>query len=241
MTLTLHTSQASLAEQLAVPPETSLQIRGVHTTSSQVELVDFDLWINCSKGAEIRSGQFLTRSEQDYRSWSQDASQDSRSFQTILHGWLNDWLGNDTGDERSWTLCKLVPLPDDDCAAIKAHIEHLARKAAYGGSVRVIFHTPDVKEDAFPDGQNAEIRVEWSFDHLFNTPAGQSWDQLVMNAMVDRRKGWISLDDPKPSHGMSPFRRAIRSGNTSRVVSQEQGADGFKHSVRQYSRWGTNG
>ncbi|KAK6823702.1 hypothetical protein RU639_006305 [Aspergillus parasiticus] len=144
------------------------------------------------------------------------------------------------GDGGSWTLCKLVSFPDDDSAAIKAHIESLARNTAYGGSIEVVFHTPSIDADVLPEKQNVEIRVEWIFDCPF-TPTDRVWNELVMNAMVDRKKGWISLNEPPLFYGMSSFRRAIRHGSTSRVVSQEQDAHGFKRSVRQFSQWGYDG
>ncbi|KAE8166817.1 hypothetical protein BDV40DRAFT_224353 [Aspergillus tamarii] len=102
---------------------------------------------------------------------------------------------------------------------MKAHIERLARNTAYDGSIEVY------------------IRAVWSFDCPF-TPADQAWNELVMNAMVDRKKGWVSPNEPKRHYGMSPFRRAIRHSSNSKTVSQEQDADGFTRSVRQFSRWG---
>ncbi|RAL07251.1 uncharacterized protein BO97DRAFT_473776 [Aspergillus homomorphus CBS 101889] len=210
--------------------------------------IDFDLWIDCSKAIRVQSGKFMIASESDCRSWKSDsADPDSRNFEAILDGWLDDWEGDSTNDGRSfsWTLCRLVSFPDDDCAALKAHIKGLTRKIAYSGSVEVVFHTPSTEPgDTLPGQQHGvHVQAEWMFECPF-TPTDQEWNQLVMNAMVDRKKGWISPlpnNEPKPSHGMSPFRRAIRQGNTSRIVSQQQGADGVKHSLRQYSQWGCDG
>lgn len=137
----------------------------------------------------------------------------------------------------SWTIRKLVSLHDDDSAAIKAHAEGLARKIAYGGSIIVEIHTPPLGVDVAEN--TAEVREEWSFGSPF-IPTEQAWDLLVMNAMVDRRRGFISVDEPRPSHGRSPFRRAMKSNNTSTVVSQVQNDEGFKHIVQQYSKWGSD-
>ncbi|PYH86133.1 hypothetical protein BO82DRAFT_350431 [Aspergillus uvarum CBS 121591] len=132
-------------------------------------------------------------------------------------------------------------MPDGDFTALKSHIECLARSTAYGGSVEVVFHTPSIKLDALPERHDVQIRPAWSFECPF-TPADQVWNQAVMNAMVERKKGWVSSSlEPKPSHGMSSFRRAVRQGGSTRVVLQAQGPDGVQHSVRQYSRWGCNG
>ncbi|OGM41662.1 hypothetical protein ABOM_009956 [Aspergillus bombycis] len=255
MTPTVDTPKSSLLEQLNSPPKASLQILGTHSTNEQTEGIDFDLWIDCSKVVGIRSGQFLTESESDCRSWNHSAN--SCNFEAILDGWLNECLG-DSNDGRSyvsqpnisynanrspgssWALCKLASFPDDDCAEMKAHIERLARNTAYDGSVEVVFHTPSIEADALPEKHKVQIRAEWSFDCPF-TPTDQVWNELVMNAMVDRKKGWVSPNEPQLPYGMSPFRRAIRHGNNSRIVSQEQDANGFTRSVRQFSRWGCDG
>ncbi|KAJ5555323.1 hypothetical protein N7535_007759 [Penicillium sp. DV-2018c] len=60
---------------------------------------------------------------------------------------------------------------------------------------------------------------------------------MVMNAMVDRKKGMISVNDRHTSHGMSPFRRAMRINNPSTGLNEA----GFKRSVVQYSEWGCEG
>lgn len=132
----------------------------------------------------------------------------------------------------SWTIHKLVSLRDDECAATKAHIESIARKIAYGGSVKVEIHTLPMEVDVLSEEHTAVVRAGWSLGCPF-IPTEQSWDQTVMNAMVDCRKGFISVDAPQPSYGMSPFRRAMRTNNTSTVISQERDADGFQHTVRQ--------
>ncbi|KNG87788.1 hypothetical protein ANOM_004631 [Aspergillus nomiae NRRL 13137] len=241
MTPTLDPPKSSLTEQLNSPPKASLQILGTHFSNEQIKVIDFDLWIDCSKVAGIRSGKFLMESESDCRSWNYSANQDNCNFEEILDGWLNDQLGSSTdGRSFSWTLSKLVSFPDGDCAAMKAHIERLARRVGYGGSVEVVFHTPSIEADVLPEKHDVQIRAEWRFDCPF-TPADQVWNELVMNAMVDRKKGWISLNDPKRSYGMSPFRRAIRHGNNSRIVSREQNANGLTLSVQQFSRWGCDG
>jgi hypothetical protein len=136
----------------------------------------------------------------------------------------------------SWTIRKLVSLHDDDSATVKAHAESLARNVAYGGSIIVEIHTPTLEADVAQD--TAEIRAEWTFGSPF-IPVEQPWDQLVMNAMVDRRRGFISVDEPRLSHGRSPLRRAMKSNNTSTVVSQVQN-EGIGHTVLQYSQWGSD-
>ncbi|KAF5856663.1 hypothetical protein ETB97_007052 [Aspergillus alliaceus] len=239
MTPTLDPPESSLIEQVNSPPKVSLQILGTHSTNEQIKVIDFDLWIDCSKVVGIRSGKFLTNRESDCRSWNHSANQDSCNFEEILDGWLNDWLSN-SRDGRSWTLSKLVSFPDDDCAAMKAHIERLARNTTYDGSIEVVFYTPSIEADALPEKHKVQIRAEWSFDCPF-TPADRVWNELVMNAMVDRKKGWISPNEPKLPYGMSPFRRAMRHDNNSRIVSQEQDTDGFTRSIRQFSRWGCDG
>jgi hypothetical protein len=136
----------------------------------------------------------------------------------------------------SWTIRKLVSSHDDDSAAVKGHAESLARDVAYGGSIIVEIHTPPVETDVAEN--TAEIRAEWSFGSPF-IPVEESWDQLVMNAMVDRRRGFISVDESRPSHGRSPLRRAMKSNNTSTVVSQVQDG-GIGHTVLRYSQWGSD-
>ncbi|THC93733.1 hypothetical protein EYZ11_006773 [Aspergillus tanneri] len=135
-----------------------------------------------------------------------------------------------------------VSFPDDDCAVMKAHIERLARNTAYGGSIEVVFHTPYPEPDNAVSEKtyNAQIRVKWKFECPF-PPTDQVWNDLVMNAMVDRKKGWIARDVPTPSHGhgMSPFRRAIKG--TSQIISQEQDVDGSKRLVQRFSPWGCDG
>ncbi|CAG8892684.1 unnamed protein product [Penicillium egyptiacum] len=226
MISTIQNPGASLIAQLASPPNISLQILGTHAAGEQTEVVDFDLWIDCSKQAKIKSGEFLTSNENDHRSWEQsDAS--SHSFSITSSGWLQEWLGN-RNDGASWTIRKLVSLRDDDPTAIKAHAEGLARNIAYGGSIIVEIHTPP-PEAGVPEN-TAEVRAEWSFRSPFS-PTEQPWDLLVMNAMVDRRRGFISVDEPRLSHGRSPLRRAMKSNDTSTVISQVQNEEGFKHTA----------
>ena len=142
----------------------------------------------------------------------------------------------------SWSLHKSGDFLNGDHTALRTHIERLAQKTAYGGSVEVSFHTPSIKLEAgnnasAEDGHIAEIFLEWAFECPF-TPTDQVWSELVQNAMVDHKKGWIKPDAPQPSHGMSPFRRAMRANGTSHVVLREQNANGVTHSVRQFNSWG---
>jgi len=102
MASTTHNAEIPLIEQLASPPKISLQIVGTHTTSEQAEVVDFDLWLDCSKKAKIKSGQFSTSNKSDFRSWDQ-SSGSSESLATTLYGWLNDWLG-DSNIRRRYRL-----------------------------------------------------------------------------------------------------------------------------------------
>ncbi|KAJ6188479.1 hypothetical protein N7519_003387 [Penicillium mononematosum] len=223
MISTIHNPDASLIAQLVSPPNISLQILGTHSAGEQTQVVDFDLWIDCSKQAKIKSGEFLTGNEDDHRSWEQsDDSNDS--FSTTSSGWLQGWLGDSSNGTR-YSLQSCLSLHDDDSVAVKAHAESLARNVAYGGSIIVEIHTPPLEADVA--GNTAEIRAEWSFGSPF-VPVEQSWDHLVMNAMVDCRRGFISVDEPRPSHGRSPLRRAMKSNNTSTVVSQVQN-EGIGH------------
>lgn len=144
----------------------------------------------------------------------------------------------------SWSLHKSGDFLNGDHTALRTHIERLAQKTAYSGSVEVSFHTPSIKLEAgnnasAEDGHIAEIFLEWAFECPF-TPTDQVWSELVQNAMVDHKKGWIEPHAPQPSHGMSPFRRAMRINGTSHVVSQEQNANGVTHSVRRFSSWGVD-
>ncbi|CAI7607240.1 unnamed protein product [Penicillium viridicatum] len=226
---------ASLIAQLACPPKVSLQLLGTHTTAEQTEVVDFDLWIDCSKQARIKSGEFFTGNENDNRFWDH-SSESNGNFSTTSSGWLQDWLG-DSNERTSWTINKIVYFSDDDSATIKAHAEGLARKIAYGGSIIVEIHTPPLQADVAEN--TAEVRAEWSFGSPFISTE-QPWDLLVMDAMVDHRRGFISVDEPRPSHGRSPFRRAMKSINTSAVVSQVRNEEGFGYKVLQYSKWGSD-
>ncbi|PYI35739.1 hypothetical protein BP00DRAFT_422142 [Aspergillus indologenus CBS 114.80] len=204
---------SSLMEQLNSPPKASLQILGTHVADDQPGVIDFDLWIDCTKVAVIRSGQLVTANASGRRSWEDSSAQDGSGFREIVAGWLRE-----SPDRPSWTLHKSASIPDGDFTAFKSHIERLARSIAYGGSVEVVFHTPSIEQDALPEQHDAQIRAAWSFECPF-TPADQVWNQAVTNAMVDRKKGTISPShESGPSHGMSPFRRAIRRGGTSRVV-----------------------
>ncbi|RAH71373.1 uncharacterized protein BO66DRAFT_347353 [Aspergillus aculeatinus CBS 121060] len=205
-------------------------------TNDQSKAIDFDLWIDCTKVVGIRSGQLVTTNASGCRAWENSTNQDGSIFEEIVAGSLRE---SPTG--RSWTLHKSAFFPDGNFTAFKSHIERLARSIAYGGSVEVVFHGTSAEPDAMPEQHDVQIRAEWSFECPF-TVADQIWNQAVMNAMVDRKKGRVSpSQDPRPAHGMSSFRRAIRQGGMSRVVLQEQDAHGVKHSVRRYSQWGCDG
>ncbi|OJJ95670.1 hypothetical protein ASPACDRAFT_9423, partial [Aspergillus aculeatus ATCC 16872] len=216
------------------PPKASVHILGTHMTNDQSKAIDFDLWIDCTKVVGIRAGQLVTTNAKGCRAWERSTDQDGCTFEEILSPILN------TNPKLSfrWTLHKSAFLPDDQFAAFKSHIEHLAHSTAYGGSVEVEFHSPSAEPDTLPEQHDVQIRAEWSFECPFS-PTDQVWNQLAMNAMVARKKGRVSpSQDPRPAHGMSSFRRAIRQGGMSRIVLQQQDAEGVKHSVRQYSQWG---
>lgn len=111
MTSTVQESEASLMEQLnrlASPPKISLQILGTHTTSEQVDVVDFDLWVDWSNKAKISHGEFLTSNESDRRSWDQ-SDESSDSLLTTSYGWLNDWLGGTNSRRRYSFQLKCLP------------------------------------------------------------------------------------------------------------------------------------
>lgn len=93
-------------------------------------------------------------------------------------------------------------------------------------------------EGAIPE-RTAVLQVEWAPDNLFAS-MDKDWDSKVMNSMVDKRKGAVPFDEPKPSHGRSPFRRAMKSNNTARPVSHDQNEDGLKYTVLKYSKWGSS-
>lgn len=99
MISTIQNPGASLISQLASPPNISLQLLGTHTTGEQTEVVDFDLWIDCSRSAKIKSGEFLTGNESDRRYWDQ-SGESSDSFSTTSSGWLQDWLGDSNNGRR---------------------------------------------------------------------------------------------------------------------------------------------
>ncbi|KAJ5142734.1 uncharacterized protein N7515_001521 [Penicillium bovifimosum] len=206
MASTTQNIETSAIEQLASPPKISLQILGTHTTNEQAEVIDFDIRIDCSKEAKINSGEFLTSNESDLRSWDQSV-ESSDSFPTTSYRWLTDWLSDNDSRRRYTGIRKLVCVPDDLSAAIKAHAEGLARQIAYGGSIKAEIHTPPLESDVLPQEYTAVVRAEWSLGSPF-IAAEQSWNMMVMNAMVNRKKGMISVNDRQTSHGRSPFRRA---------------------------------
>lgn len=94
---TISNPGASLLAQPACPPKVSLQLLGTHTTAEQTEVIDFDLWIDCSKQAKIKSGGFFTGNESDNRFWDQ-SGESNDNFPTTSSGWLRDWLD---GNERT--------------------------------------------------------------------------------------------------------------------------------------------
>lgn len=100
MMSTIQNPGTSLLAQLASPPNISLQLLGTHTTGKQTEVVDFDLWVDCSKKAKIKSGEFLTGNESDHRSWDQ-SSECSDSFSKTSSSWLQDWLA-DSNEGRKY-------------------------------------------------------------------------------------------------------------------------------------------
>ncbi|EHA22580.1 hypothetical protein CBS115989_7862 [Aspergillus niger] len=242
MALPVDIDSISLTQQLSSPPKASLQILGTHSVNQDNNFIDFDIWVDCTKIYGIESAKFLTDREVESRSWSYSADHDNGDPKVILGGWLDDWLNYNNTDDRSWALWKSGHFPDEDCTALEGHLERLARKTAYGGTVEVLFHTPSTEFEAGKNASNentniANIYVHWTFECPF-TPIDQVWSELVMNAMVDHKKGWIEPHLPKPSHGMSPFRRAMRANGTSRIVSQEQDSNEVTRSVRQFSSWG---
>ncbi|GLA35924.1 hypothetical protein AnigIFM63309_001307 [Aspergillus niger] len=242
MALPVDIDSISLTQQLSSPPKASLQILGTHSVNQDNNFIDFDIWVDCTKKSGIASAKFLTDREAEPRSWSYSADHDNDDPKVILAGWLDDWLNHISTDDRSWTLCKSGHFTDEKCTALERHLERLARKTAYGGTVEVLFHTPSIEFEAGKNASNentniANIYVDWTFECPF-TPIDQVWSELVMNAMVDHMKGWIEPHLPKPSHGMSPFRRAMRANGTSGNVSQEQDANEVTRSLRQFSSWG---
>lgn len=94
--------------------------------------------------------------------------------------------------------------------------------------------------DVLPEERIAVIWVDWSLDYPF-VPKEQSWDLVIENAMIDRRRSFASVDDPQPSYGMSPTRRAMNYNRASRAVSEEQNVDGSSYKIVQISGWRSDG
>ena len=69
--------EGPLAEQLSIPPEVTLQIRGTPSTDDATKEIDFDIKIDCSKYMKINSEEYLTKREHGHRKSS---------------GWLNNRL-----------------------------------------------------------------------------------------------------------------------------------------------------
>lgn len=97
----LSTTSSALMEQLTIPPKISLQILGVHTASELDEAIDFDLWIDCARGSEIKSGELVTSGSGSSYSWNR--STDSGSFQDVLNNWLSNYLQSD--HNNNWWDC----------------------------------------------------------------------------------------------------------------------------------------
>ncbi|OJJ76660.1 hypothetical protein ASPBRDRAFT_192777 [Aspergillus brasiliensis CBS 101740] len=242
MALVSGASGLSLADHLSSPPKASLQILGTHVANKENNVIDFDLWVDCSKASGINSVKILTDGGEDCRSWSYSADHDTGDPQAILPAWLYDWLNDGNTDDRIWTLRKSGHFSEEDCTALKTHIERLARKTAYGGSLEVLFHAPSIDieagSNASPEKTHiAQLKADWMFECPF-TPTDLVWSERIMNAMVDHKNGWIKPPVLKPSYGMSPFRRAMRANDTSHIVSREQDANGVTRSVTQFSSWG---
>ncbi|KAJ5762609.1 hypothetical protein N7533_001290 [Penicillium manginii] len=220
--------------ELASPPSISLQILGVHMNGEQSE-IDFDLRIEYPNEAKIKCGKLFTRDQNEFHSWSQQQDPEG-DFLAISRGWIEAWLGD--GDERkSWIIQNSCYVQEKDLTAIKGHLEALARRTGYGGDVTSMVHTP-LFEKIIPES-TAVLQVEWTPDNLF-IPMDNDWNSKVMNAMVDKRKGSISFDEPKPSHGRSPFRRAMKLNDTAKLVSRDQNKDGAEYTVLKYSKWGSS-
>ena len=112
MALSAGNANLSLTEQLSVPPKASLQILGTHNVNEDNNIIDFDIWVDCSKTVGIRSAKFLTEDDVESRCWSYSAECDNGDPKDILGGWLDDWLNHDDAeDQRSVHLDDLVQLP----------------------------------------------------------------------------------------------------------------------------------
>ncbi|RAH81420.1 hypothetical protein BO86DRAFT_389632 [Aspergillus japonicus CBS 114.51] len=140
-------------------------ILGTHVADDQSKVIDFDLWIDCTKVVGVRSGQLVAGNASGCQSWEESSVQNGSGFGEIVAGWLRE-----SPDRPSWTLHKSASIPDGDFTAFKSHVERLARSTAYGGSVEVVFHTPSIELDALPEQHDVQIRAAWSFECPF-TPA----------------------------------------------------------------------
>ncbi|KAJ5958015.1 uncharacterized protein N7479_005165 [Penicillium vulpinum] len=136
MTSTTYSSQTSLVKMLASPPKISLPMLG--TNSEEIEVVDFDLWVDLSKRAEIEFGEFITTNSSKSDSWNYHISEPSGSFKTISPGWPNDWFGGGN-----------------------SHTARLAHQIAYGGCIKVEIDSPPT-EYILPKEDIAVFWVEWS-------------------------------------------------------------------------------
>ncbi|OJJ72455.1 hypothetical protein ASPBRDRAFT_29420 [Aspergillus brasiliensis CBS 101740] len=230
---------SSLREELITPPKASIQILGTHITDKQVRNIDFDLWVDCTKVAGIKYIMASTSTERICHSW-EDPYQKQDNPGDMLEGWLKYWLDDCAERDRTWTLHKLVSFPQADYAAMKLYIQRLAHEASYGGSIEVILHIPSLKpndnDQGYKNAQNARIQVEWRFECPF-IPTDHHWNRLVVYAMVDRKKGWMDPNAPRPFYGQSPLRRA-RAINS--IYYEVQNADGST-SRELYWPWGCDG
>ena len=112
MALSIGNANLSLTEHLSAPPKASLQILGTHNVNEDNNIIDFDIWVDCSKTVGIRSAKFLTENDVESRCWSYSADCDNGDPKDILGGWLDDWLNHDDADDqRSVLLDDLVQLP----------------------------------------------------------------------------------------------------------------------------------
>jgi hypothetical protein len=85
--------------------------------------------------------------------------------------------------------------------------------------------------------KSAVIQAKWSFDCPF-IPAEETWELMIQNAMVDRKRGFISVGDPQPSYTSPPLRRAMNSNRTLKGAKRIRNEEVFTWTIRQYSGWG---
>ncbi|KAE8148596.1 hypothetical protein BDV25DRAFT_15962 [Aspergillus avenaceus] len=237
-----------LPEQLTLPPKPFLQILGTHTLTEndEVEIVtDFDIWIDCSGKPVIISGELKINNSPNGHSWHlsrSDFDSDS-SFLDVLQPRLETDF-SDTGDENEWILYKIVALAQSEQTRISDQVDRVVRSTAYGGTIKVVFHTPITQVKVPPctqptsqnEGQNqVEAKVHWNFLWPF-TDTNVPWDQIIANAIVDRKIGQISAGQPKKYGVASPVRRDIKAGNTSHTTLGTM--SGVTRSIVTHEKWG---